>query len=205
MSDLRIDQLSKFFSYPYECEYRPLVTVTGNPYNTVKQSLVHDEHDWMVYSVNFNILTDAQKEELFNFVRVLGGNEDSFLLKDEFGAGYEATRNTIATADGTESVFQLKDTIEYNSSSKQVERWDIIEDSETIWLDGVEQTSGYSITWKESGEIDFGSNVGAGVVIDAEFEYLRRCRFTSGFRSIFSAYNNSNFSLTFAEERPDGI
>ena len=198
MSDTVLNTSVAGFSYPYEEEYVPLVSVHTNASKTVRDAYTHSTHDWMRYNIQMNDLTDAQKVTLMAFVRGVKGNGDNFLFQDTYGWGYAVARQSIGTGDGSEQHFQLYQTV----GSTNYDRWDIVVGSVSIWVANTlkTETAHYSVDYTSSGIVTIGSAPTGGQAVEAAFSFYRRCRFTGSFKNIYAAYAMNNMSLSFAEE-----
>lgn len=203
MSDEIInDVLSKNQSFPYKYSYRSLVTVEKNPSNTVKQSFVHDPHDWARYEVFWSQLTNAQRDSMWNFIKAHGANTESFLFRDDFGFGYQVARQTIGTGDGSEDEFQLIQTHTVGSTARSYDRRDIETGSLRIWIDSVEVFSPASWTadLTRSGLVTTAVPVPNLELIEAEYDFDRRVRLEGDLSSILSNYQNTDLPLVLEEE-----
>ena len=170
------DVISRNQSFPYGYTYRPLVTVQRNPTNTIKQTFVHDPHDWARYEINWNQLTNTERDSMWDFIKAHGGSEESFLFRDDFGFGYQVARLTIGTGDAAETEFQLIETFTSGAASKSYERWDIETGSLRIWINNVEVFSPGSWTadLTRSGLVTTAAPVPNLELIEAQFDFDRR-------------------------------
>jgi len=206
MSDEIInDVLSRNQSFPYKYSFKRFVTVQRNPSNTVKQTFVHDPHDWARFEVKWSQLTNAQRDLMWAFIKAHGGNEQSFLFRDEFGFGYQVPRLTIGTGDGSEDEFQLIETFTSGAVSKSYERWDIESGSLRIWINSVEVFSpaAWSADLTRSGLVTTVAPVPFGELIEAEFDFDRRVRFAGDISSMLRDYQNTDLPLVLEEENSE--
>jgi uncharacterized protein (TIGR02217 family) len=204
MSNEVLNDSLNHFSYPYKYQPKFLNSVQKNPTGTVKQVFSHTNHDFLVFALDVADYTSSQMDTLADFISAHGGDRENFLFKDEYGYGYEVARQEIDTGDGSETEFQLIETVSVGSQSIDYQRWDIIASSYTVWVDGTEQTEGagndYTLDTTESGIITFNSAPGNTLSIEASFEYYRRCRFVQVPQIIYSKYDTNNTLLVFEEE-----
>lgn len=199
------DVLSRNFSYPFQWEYAPFNSVFRNSNGSVIQVQKHSTHDWMIYSILWSQLDRDQQDDVMDFLQAMGFNEESFLLRDEL-VGFHAARNIIGVADGSTVQFQLKETKTSGSTSKQFDRWEIINDIAfpvSVWVNGVPQPGGWTVNYIKSGKLTFAVAPVTGN-IEADFYYLRRVRFRGTASGARRAYHVTDFSLAFHEEGPDG-
>lgn len=192
-------------SFPYQYSMNPMNSIHQNASGTVRDSFSHSDHDWMRYSIQMNLLSDAQRTAVINFLRAMGGNLSNFLFQDLYGVGYSVARNSLGTGDGSEAHFQLREVVTVGSTTKYYDRWDIINDGTLqVWVNNVLQTytTHYTCDFTSSGLITFeaGAIPGAGHAVEAAFGYYRRCRFTGSLEGIMSAYASHDIALTLAEE-----
>ncbi len=191
------DVISRNVSFPYKYFDQPMITVQRNPSNTVKQSFIHDPHDWARYEINWSQLTDAQALSLWEFIKAHGGNRDSFLFRDDFGFGYQVARQVIGTGDGIETEFQLIETFAAGATSTDYERWDIEAATLRIWINSVEVFSpaAWGADLTRSGLVTTVAAVPGAQDIEALYEYDRRVRAVGALGSILSGYENRDFPL----------
>jgi len=183
-------------SFPYEAEFIPAVTVQRNANGTVKQSLVHDPHDWMRFTINLGQLTAAQKDAVIEFFMVVGGNIDSFLFRDEYGFGNVVARHTFYTAVGGETTLQAARIFSVGSESRSYELWNF--ESYGLWKNGSPWAP--AVDSSDSGAIGPFTALAPGDVIEGQFSVLRRVRFTGGWKNVLRSYELNDISLVLAEE-----
>jgi len=193
------------FSYGYGSKYAPLVTIQQNPNQTVTQELVHDPYDWATFSLPMNQLQEADKLELANVILNVGGNQDSFLFRDEFGlVGNKINRNTIGNKPTSAPVtLQAIRTYTIGVDSRTYEVWNIeLTLGFSLWVGGTLKTivADYVVNDEDDGTIDVNCADTGDVEIEGYF--LRRCRFTGTAEAILSAYDLVNMTLGIKEESP---
>mgnify|MGYP006278610425 CR=1 FL=1 len=195
------------FSYGYQWRFDPLVTVQKNPNSTVVQELVHDPYDWATFMIPMRQLQEEDKDDLQKLILNVGGNQDSFLFRDEFGLGNFVERNTIGNKAGAGSeTFQALRTYTIGSDSRTYEVWNIEEVlGVSVWVGGSLLTEGpdYTVDYIDSGEIEIlSTDIG-----DVEFEgyMLRRVRFTGTPDAILQAFDLVNMNLAVKEESPFSV
>lgn len=204
MSNEVLNDSINHFSYPYNYQQNFYNSVQTNPQGVVKQVFSHTEHDFMRYSIDLADYTDAQIDTIADFIQAHGGDRENFLFMDVYGYGYEVARQEIATGDGSETEFQLIETVSVGSQSIDYQRWDIIADSYTVWVDDAEQAEGgasdYTLDTTESGIVTFNSAPANTLSIEASFNYYRRCRFVEIPQIAFDKYDTHSTVLVFEEE-----
>ena len=186
-------------SFPYEWEFVPLSTISANPNKTVKQSFVHDPHDWMIYTVHLNQLQQADRDDMIDFLKAMGGNVEIFLFRDDFGEGYTVPRQTILTATGGETSAQVIRAHTVGATTRTYEVWNWKAGSGTYWLNGSPLVP-LTENNLDDGTITFPALSPADVVEAQIDEYYRRVRFTGSLRNILRAYDLVDVSLGLAEE-----
>jgi hypothetical protein len=203
-TNLIINDEVKCFSYSYRAALRPYVDVYKNPSGAVGQAFIHDSHDFIDYAVLLSQMDDDDRDDLQDFIHVVLGSADNFLLYDEHGWGTFVVRQSIGTGDNSEDEFQLIQTKTVGAQSRSSERWDIIQTpiAPKIWVNSVLQTetTHYTVGYVRSGIITFVTPPGAGLDIEAEFYYRRRVRFNGTYEQILSAVNNNAMALGMSEE-----
>ncbi len=190
-----------YFNYPYDGRLVPITTPQVNPNKTVRNVVVHNPHDWMVFTINTGQMAQARLEAVMDFVRARLGNADDFLFLDEHGSGdrgYIINRQVIATGDGIETQFQVKQTI----GGRDFERWDIVPGSESVWIDGTPaaKPTNYSIDYTKSGIITTVLPVPNTKDIETACQYYRRVRFAGEYAAIMQAFELTNMQLVLVEE-----
>lgn len=193
------------FSYGYRSSFDPLVTIQKNPNQTVTQELVHDPYDWATFSVPMSQLKEADVEQLRNVILNVGGNQDSFLFRDEFGwVGNKIDRNTIGNKAGAApETFQALRTYSVGSYDRTYEVWNIeMALGFSLWIGGALKTIlvDYAVNEEDDGTIDITATDTGDVEIEGYF--LRRCRFNGTQEGILRAFDLVNMNLTLKEESP---
>jgi len=200
MSDLVLsDALS--FSYPYQSRRVPMNTPIWNSSGSVNQTISHSSHDFMEFTISLKGMSTSDKNTLLEFLWKHNMNEDTFLIKDEWGYGYEVAQQSIGTGDGVEDEFQLIETV----GSNDYNRYNIVASSYSVWVNSVLQTEGggndYTIDTTDSGIITFngGSIPALGHDVEAAFDYYRRVLLVSEAPVSFKSYNNNVTSFVLRE------
>lgn len=203
MSDLVLnDEISAGFTPIYKAVYVPKVTVNKNALGVVIDTIRHGpDHDWLVATINFRDLTTAQRGELFDFVRSVGGQYDTFLLKDEFGIGCDVTEYSVHVGGWqNQDTFQLVDargTATYN-------RKNIVSGSEVIKYGSTTKVKNtdYSIDYTDSGIVTYIIDPTLYQAVYASYQYYRRMRFSYNavFGTSMSLYDLSDAVLVMEEE-----
>jgi len=152
------------------------------------------DHDFKNYTITMPVRTRAEEQTFLDFYDDHTGQLDTFLFLDP--KKNFVSRTQIATGDGVEDKFQLKD-------AKGRSRYEIQESptDALIWVAGVPltKTVNYSITYYSSGELDLVSVPILGQAIEAEFYYWRRVRFVGSTQKT-SERSNRNILITFQLE-----
>jgi len=135
-------------------------------------------------------------DTLWDFYRTIGGRQDTFLFKDLLHS--TVARNTIGTGDGSEDEYQLLEV----AGSQSFSRWDIINPSVSIWVNSVLQTetTHYTVDYTDSGIVTFVTPPPSAQLVEAAFQYYRRCRFDNDFVDVEKAYESGDVAnLSFTE------
>ena len=203
MSNELINDYISYFRNPYGrtiigMKNRVIESVTG-----IQQVFSNDDTDRRRFSVNLSDYTRAERDEFLDFFLQMGGNLDTFLF-DDFVENF-VSRNTIGTADGVETEFQLKKI----RGSQSFNRYEIATTPAIarIWDDSVEKFSPatFTIDTTESGIVTFAVAPLDTHVIEAEFYFLRRCRFIARLEDIEANYEQVNMTMSFDEVTPSGV
>lgn len=126
------------------------------------------------YNVAHGIKSQAQLEELIAFFRARKGRAHAFRFKD--WTDYTLSGEVMGLGDGTQREFQLTKTYlsggvsEFRSITKPVAA------SVAVYVDGVEQSSGWSVD-AQTGVVTFASPPNAGLVVAADAEFDVPVRF----------------------------
>ena len=196
------------FSYGYKSSYDTLVTIQKNAENTVMQELVHDPYDWAAYMIPLNQLKEADQRELAEVILNVGGRQDSFLFRDEFGmVGNKINRNTIGNKPGAGSVtLQAKRTYSITGETDRLfDVWNIeLALGFSLWIGGTLKTISvdYTVNDVDDGTIDITASDTGDVEIEGYF--LRRCRFNGRVQAILQSFDNANANIGLTEESPFG-
>lgn len=195
------DSLATNPMFPY---LRTPIDTTGviqNP-NGRTWAFRNSVHDLLQYTVNLYMYTESERDDVKDFYDQHYGSYDTFLWQDV--AHYAVARQTIGTGDGSETDFQLIETI----GSEDFDRYNIIDASQTVWVNSVQQTEGagddYTLDDTDSGLVVF--NVGSipanGHAVEAAFSYYRRCRFLS-YAESYTSNDLVDIKLHFTEVVPE--
>lgn len=126
------------------------------------------------YNVLHAIKNQAQIDELIIFFRKMRGKAYAFRFKD--WADFLATAQEIGVGDGAHKNFQLVKN--YDSSSRIISK--PVSGSVTVYIDGVEQTSGVAVD-STSGIVSFVTAPAVDEVITADFEFDVPVRFDTDY------------------------
>ncbi len=122
--DFILNDEIRCFSFGYAWRFEPLVTIEKNANSTVVQELVHDPYDWATFSIPMNQLQESDKDDLQNLILNVGGNQDSFLFRDDLGLGNLVARNTIGNKAGAGAEnFQALRTYSVGADDRTYEVW----------------------------------------------------------------------------------
>lgn len=194
------------FSYGYSASYDSIVTVQKNINQTVQQELVHDPYDWARFSVPINNVKNIDKDDLRQVLMNIGGNQDSFLFRDEFGfIGNQIARNTIGNkpTSATVSLQAIRTYSISGETDRTYEVWNIeMALGFSLWVGGVLKTNvvDYSVNSLDDGTIEITCADTGDVEIEGYF--LRRCRINGALKSVLEAFDLNNFNLSIIEEAP---
>ena len=126
------------------------------------------------YDVSYGIRTKEDYQKVIEFFRARKGRAIGFRFKD--WSDYKGTNEYIGTGDGSQTNFQL---VKNYISGDDTETRPIkkpVQGTVRIFLDGVEQTSGWSCDYT-TGMITFDTPPAQGVVVRATFEFDVPVRF----------------------------
>lgn len=199
------DIISKDFSFPFSGRLVPNVTLSQNPSKTVRQSFVHDTHDWMEYTINMGQLTPTQKDLFWDFVLAHGGNVDNFLIRDDYAQGSVLARQTILTAAGGETSAQVIRTRTAGSTSRNYDIWNFSVTGDSYWKNASPLVPA-AVNNVDDGTITFAA-LSPADVIEAELAaYYRRVRFPGDIEQALRAYKLNEFlQVVLREELPSGL
>lgn len=114
------------------------------------------------------------RAEFDDWFLVMRGQENTFPLRDP--ADYTAARQQIATGDGATKAFQLVKTHTVGASSFARQILTPVTASVRVWVNGVEQMSGWSVS-RTTGIVTFTIAPADGAVIEASYTFDVRVRF----------------------------
>ena len=195
------DSLATNPMFPYNRTPIDTTGVIQNP-NGRSWAFRNSIHDLITFDVNLYMYTESERDDVKDFYDQHYGSYDSFLWQDV--AHYAVARQTIGTGDGSETDFQLIETI----GTEEFDRYNIIDASQSVWVNDVAQDEGagddYTLDDTDSGMVIFnaGSIPGNTHAVEASFQYYRRCRFLS-YRESYSSNDLVDIILKFAEIVPE--
>lgn len=143
------------------------------------------------YNVAHGVKTQAQLEALIAFFRARRGRAYGFRFKD--WSDYMATAQTLGTGDGSATAFSFVK--RYQSGSVIAVRTirKLVSGTVKIYLDGVEQTGGFSVDLNQ-GAVTFAAPPGLGVVVAADYEFDVPVRFdTDRLSATLDAYGSHSW------------
>lgn len=114
------------------------------------------------------------RAEFDDWFLVMRGQEHSFALRDP--ADYTMARQTIATGDGATKAFQLIKTHSVGASSFAREIYTPVTESVRVWVNGVEQMSGWTVG-RTTGIVTFTVAPAESAVVEASCTFDVRVRF----------------------------
>jgi uncharacterized protein (TIGR02217 family) len=120
------------------------------------------------------LLTASDLAAFWGFYAARGGSFDPFLFSDEMDNF--APGAALGTGDGNTTVFQFIRSL----GGLFVEARNDIQQSPVapkIYLNGALQTTGYTISYFQSGTVTFAAAPGSGVAITADFYFYYRVKF----------------------------
>lgn len=126
------------------------------------------------YNVAYGVRTQPQLDALIAFFRARKGRADGFRFKD--WTDYKTTAQTIATGNGSTTVFPLIKTYVSGSTSETRTIAKPVAGTINIYLDGVLQTSGVTVSTL-TGLVTFTAAPANGKIITADFEFDVPVRF----------------------------
>jgi uncharacterized protein (TIGR02217 family) len=198
MSDELLNDSLAFITYPYQRAVIGLKATGVESATGTQQFIQHTDHDRRRFVLNLNGFERSERETIKDFYLARAGIVDDFLFED-----YEdfVVRNTIGTGTGSQTVFQLKQVV----GTQEFDRWDIQDTPQAIaapkfWINSVLQVSGYTVAFVEDGRVTFATPPPLGELVEAEFYYLRRCRFIVQYQDFETNYEWLNVQLSFDEK-----
>ncbi len=144
-------------------------TDSGAEYRNIRWGQARAE-----YNVAYGVRDADQLTSLIAMFRVVHGRAHGFRYKD--WDDYQADGDLIGTGDNSEKNFQLIKSYTYGSYTVYRTVKKPVAGTTRIYLDGVEQLSGWSIV-TTTGIVTFVSAPGVGVLITADFEFDVPVRF----------------------------
>jgi uncharacterized protein (TIGR02217 family) len=114
------------------------------------------------------------RAEFDDWFLVMRGQEHTFPLRDP--ADYTVPRQRIATGDGATKTFQLVKTHTVGATAFDREIQTPVTSSVRVWVNGVEQLSGWSVS-RTTGIVTFTAAPADGAVIEATCAFDMRVRF----------------------------
>jgi uncharacterized protein (TIGR02217 family) len=138
--------------------------------------------------------TAAQRDGIRDYFRAMRGPLHSFPFRDLFD--YECARSTIATGDGAEQDFQLVKPYTIGSETYNRTITKPVTASVRIWVNGVEQVSGWSVS-RTTGIVTFTVAPADSAVIEASFEFDVPVRFAESRLAWRAENRNAAHGLIF--------
>jgi uncharacterized protein (TIGR02217 family) len=135
------------------------------------------------YKILNQFKSKTQIELLNNFFRNRNGKAYGFRFKDH--TDFSATNQILSVADDSGSVFQLSKTYTNGAYNYVREIKKPVLASVRIYLDGVLQSTGFTVNY-ENGTVVFDIAPSGGVIVTADFEFDVPVRFNSDFFEIES-------------------
>jgi len=177
-------------------EFSTEIVTLGSGYEQRNQNWAHPRERWEVaYGVN----TEAKLAALVTFFMARKGMAVGFRFKNH--GDYQATGEVIGTGDGSTDAFQLVKN--YTSGTGTLARniTKPVNGSETIYLAGVPQASGYDLDLT-TGIVTFDTPPGNGVAITADFDFDIAARFDTDHLPVqFVTYEARAASVPIVEIR----
>ena len=156
---------------PKRATWKTLVSQTesGREVRVALRSLPLFEWD-----LPFGILRAADQTAFWGFYNACSGGYDTFLFDDKSDDFAQGAR--LGVGDGATTQFQF---VRSYAGLFVEPRLDIQQSPipPNIYLNGVLQSSGYSISYLNSGRVTFTTAPGSGTVITADFYFYWRVRF----------------------------
>lgn len=126
------------------------------------------------FNVEPGIIGEATMEAFRDLFYAAGGMAEAFLFRD--WSDYEGVDQTIGTGDGATLTFQLVKNYTRGAVTRQRKVTRLIADTTAIYIDGVEQMSGWSVN-EDTGLVTFSLAPGIGAEVSADFQFLLPVRF----------------------------
>lgn len=170
-------------------EYSTDIVITQSGY---EQRNINWQHARARYNVAHGVRSQSQLDALIAFFRARKGRANGFRFKD--WSDYSATAELIGTGDGTTTAFQLIKTYSSGVTEEVRTITKPVEDSVSVYLDDVEQTSGWAVD-TATGILSFVSVPGDGVELTADFEFDVPVRFdTDRLTATLDAYGAQSWN-----------
>lgn len=128
------------------------------------------------YTLNYDMLradSNLEFQTLYAFFCMVRGRFDTFLFEDT--DDYSVVAQALGDGDDAQLDFQLVRTMQGKSGYAFVEPIIAPNTVSHVYIDGVEQMSGWAVS--SAGVITFDVAPGAGLAVTATFTYYWRCRF----------------------------
>ncbi|HEQ98804.1 MAG TPA: TIGR02217 family protein [candidate division Zixibacteria bacterium] len=156
-------------------EFSTEVIELGSGHERRNQNWTYARQRW---NVGYGVREKGQLDSLRAFFYARKGRAYGFRFKDH--DDYQATGEELGTGDGSETEFQLIKT--YSSGGESYERkiTKPVSGTVTIYIDSVEQASGWSVD-TTTGIVTFSSPPTSGEVITADFDFDIPVRFESDY------------------------
>lgn len=153
-------------------EYNTEITITDGGSEQRVQNW-QDERGY--YQAGFTNKDAAYIRQLQAFFRVVHGRADTWKLKD-WTDWNVTTQQNIGTGDTIEDTFQIVQNYTFGAYTESRTITKIVPGSETIYLNGTPQGSGYTLT-DNTGVVVFDTPPGSGVAITAIYQFYVHARF----------------------------
>ncbi len=126
------------------------------------------------YTIKFNSITSGQAEKIRDFFIARKGRAYGFRFKD--WQGFQAKNQNMGVGDGVTKDFQIIKTYTDEIENYQRVITKPVEDSVSVFVDDVLQTSGFTINYA-SGVVSFSTAPASGKIITASFDFDVPVRF----------------------------
>lgn len=166
----------------------------------------------LMFDAAYGVKTQAQMNALISFFQFHQGRAVSFLFKD-YGdstvptldaAGATASDGILGTTglgDGATTAFQMYKRYVVAASTKRRKISRPKSGAVTIWKDGVQQSSGFTIDYA-TGIVTFSAAPANGAVITWRGDFYFRARFDTDELPVqFDTYNNHSASVPIVQDR----
>lgn len=155
---------------PRRQTWKTLVNEAESGYETRVALRSMPLYEW---DIPFGALLPAELGTFWGFYAARNGSYDPFLLNDK--TDNFAQGQTLGTGNGSNQVFNFMRSV----GGLWVENRADIQSSPPpkIYLNGVLQTTGYTISYLQSGTVSFNSAPGNGVQVTADYYFYWRVKF----------------------------